>query len=406
MDAFRLALGFVAALSMISGLECSPQGKAAVRKAPKEAPLIQAEPPRSRFLPSPDGHPRWSWPGMAHFDHVLADTRRDATPIRLALGRLEKHLDGENDTIDGVVLAISPEPGGATFELRVELAETDEAYEKARFWSHRGWTLATGTLADAEDGSPLVFEKETARIRLEPTYVSPDRALLDSIDDWAYVRALLESEPPVYEQGSTKQDEFADKEEEIAAARREGKNEQALALYRVWRPIGRCSMDSRPAEVARDYAELCYEMGKLGCFLQLQVQIMGNQFNRVAYSSYGEAAASTQAERLVETGLDVDIFLSGLALRFGGVSRRAELAPYRLARSIKEAYQTDVVAERLATWVKDPDFDEYNRLSAVEMLSLLERDALVSDEELTPISLTYRKLEREREEARAKDSSK
>ncbi len=396
MGHFRLALGFVAAISTVSGLECSPRGRVAERK---EAPLIQAEPKRTLYAPGPDGHPRWHWPGMGHFDHTLADTRRDATPIRLALGRIEKHVDGENETVDGVVLAIAPEAGKKTFEIRVELAETDAKYQKARFWSTEGWTLVTGPLSEADETTPLVFEKDTARVRFEPTYLSPDRATLEAIDDYSYVKALLESDPPVYEKAPADLDDN-DTESKINAARIAGDQEKMLALYRVFRPTGRCSMDERPAEIARDYAELCYNMGKLGCFLQLQVQIMGNSFNRVAYSSYGEAAASTHAERLAETGLDVDAFLAGLALHFGGVSRRREIAPYRLARSIQEAGQTELVSERLAAWVKDPEFDEYNRLVVVELLSLLEREAMVDDEDLPEIPRMYRRLEREREQER------
>lgn len=409
MDKFRLALGFVAAISTVSALECSPRGKGALRK---EAPLITAElkPERQkiRFERGPDGHPRWSWPGMGHFDHMLADTRRDATPIRLALGRLEKHLDGQHAVVDRVVLSMTPETSGKTFSLGVELAETDRAYDEARFYSREGWELETGPLADAEAGMPLVFAKGTSRIRFEPTYISPDTALLDSIDDWAYVRALLESDPPVYDDGDVPGDRHSldvDHEDEIAAARAAGDNEKALSIYRTWRPMGRCSMDDRPAKVAREYAELCYDLGKLGCFLQLQVQIMGDRFYRVAWSTYGEEAASTQAERLYETGLDVDVFLSGLALHFAGVSRRGEIGMRRLARSIKEAGQTDVVAARLAAWAKDPDFDEYNRLGAVQLLSHLDRDGMIDDDELPEIPRMWRALELARAEEAFKNAS-
>jgi hypothetical protein len=57
-------------------------------------------------------------------------------------------------------------------------------------------------------------------------------------------------------------------------------------------------MDTTPQEAARLYAELAYARGDLGKFLQLQVRIMGDQFERVAWSSFGEAAHSTEAERL------------------------------------------------------------------------------------------------------------
>ncbi|MDI1450493.1 hypothetical protein [Polyangium sp. 6x1] len=374
----RLALFLGAAFSVVAGLECKPSPHASSKKQP-EAPLITAE-ARPRFPRSPHANPRWSWPGMAQFQSAYDQADRQAKPIRLVYGRLVKDADGDHAEVDDVVLSIEREAEGETHELQVEFAATDEAYDQARLWNRHGWKLATGPMERAAAGVPLVFERGSSRVRIEPTYVSSEgRIPMEALDAWSYVAALLASDPPVYDANRASFEE--DAAEKIAAARAAGDKEKALSYYRVWRPMGRCSMDSRPAQVAREYAELCYEMGKLGCFLQLQLRIMGDQFARVAYSSYGEASHATEAERLTETGLDVDTFLLGLALRFSGVSREGELGGSRLVRSIKESGRAAPIAARLATWAKDATFDEYSRLTATQIVALLEEDAALADEE-------------------------
>jgi hypothetical protein len=145
-------------------------------------------------------------------------------------------------------------------------------------------------------------------------------------------------------------------------------------------------MDERPAQVARAYADLCYRVGKLGCFLQLQIRIMGDQFDRVAYSSYGEAAHETESKRLAETGLDVDRFFRGLLVHFAGVERRGELGPWRLARSIQESGRTGSLVPALARMAESPDLDEYNRLRATQVLALMNEIAGVNEARLPATS--------------------
>ena len=374
----RFAIVFGAALSVVAGLECTPSRSSSSKKKPN-APLIMAE-ERPRFPRSPHANPRWPWPGMAHFQSAYEQAERQAKPLRLVYGHIVKDVDGDHAEVDDVVLSVAREAEVETYELRVEFAATDDAYGQARLGSRSGWTLATGPMERAAAGVPLVFEKGTSRIRIEPAYVSSTgRISMEALDTWSYVAALLATDPPVYDDEQATYEEEAG--EKLAAARAAGDKEKALSYYRIWRPMGACSMDSRPAQVAREYAELCYEMGKLGCFLQLQLRIMGDRFDRVAYSSYGEAAHATEAERLTETGLDVDTFLLGLVIRFGGVSREGELGGHRLVRSIKESGRAESIAARLAAWAKDATLDEYNRLTATQILALLEDDAALEDEE-------------------------
>lgn len=136
-------------------------------------------------------------------------------------------------------------------------------------------------------------------------------------------------------------------------------------VFRHYRPVGRCSMDTAPAEQARQYADFCFDRGDLGCFLQLQVRIMGDQFDRVAWSSYGEAQARTQVDRLADTGADVRRFLRGLLFRLPG-ERAVEINAPRLARSMVESKTDAAFLKELPQLAADPALDPLNRLRATQ----------------------------------------
>jgi hypothetical protein len=211
---------------------------------------------------------------------------------------------------------------------------------------------------------------------------------------------LLAADPPVYDELPV-YDEMSDskREAEIEAAKAAKDWTKAMALFRSWRPVGRCSMDDRPAEVARDYAELCYDQGKLGCFLQLQVRIMNNGFERVAYSSYGDAAANTQSERLLDTGLDAEEFFLGLAVQFGNLRRIDEMNRWRLARSIEESGAAPSVVRRLVAWAHDPEFDAYNRFRLVQLVAYLNAETQLDESRLSDIDRIWLEEERKEKEA-------
>ncbi len=121
---------------------------------------------------------------------------------------------------------------------------------------------------------------------------------------------------------------------------------------------------------ARRYAELCFVAGRLGCFLNLQVLIMGDSFERVAYSSYGEADHTTESERLRDIGIDVQRFLRGLMYQFNASGiERPEIDPWRLARSIREAQLGQTMTTFLRDEAKRRNLDPTNRLRAAQTLA-------------------------------------
>lgn len=159
----------------------------------------------------------------------------------------------------------------------------------------------------------------------------------------------------------------------IEAWAQKNKGDDALfASFATVRPMGTCSMDTTPQDAARLYAELAFARGDLGKFLQLQLRIMGDQFERTAWSSYGEAAHTTEAARLASTGIDLDQFLLGLVVRTPGLEDG--LDPWRLARSIREAGRAAALVPKLEALATSPALDAYNRLRATEVWFFVQDD--------------------------------
>lgn len=358
--------------------------------------------PKLAFLQKPqkDGvEKKWKWPSLDVFEtRWTVDT---SPVIRLVRGKLTR---GETVTKTRVVLAVWPTEGGV--ELGVVDADDQDAYYTARGTLAGVWTAPTlrpGKLRFVQGDTTLVLDAD---------YVSPARAKgAAAWTDWTYTTTLVQPKRPIrvdtgldrYQHEMSEatkanwekveklvraDDEAAVEllwtivkdndtgpaswhwEKALAFARQ---HDKALAreIYARYSPVGRCSMDSRPQEVAREYADLCFEMKDLGCTLSLSVQIIGDQFNRVAYSSYGEAAHATGAERLAETGLDTPRFLRGLLFQFAGGDERRELYPWRLSRAMIEAGETARFEALLTGIATDDDVDEHNRFRATATLTYL-----------------------------------
>jgi len=112
---------------------------------------------------------------------------------------------------------------------------------------------------------------------------------------------------------------------------------------------------------------------------------MGDQFERVAYSAFGEAAQMTQSNRLRNISIDAARFMRGLVFRFGvpGVQRR-ELETWRLARSMNEAGLAREMKAFLKTAAARPALDTYNRMRAAETYVYLRLQTEPPDDGLLP----------------------
>lgn len=151
-----------------------------------------------------------------------------------------------------------------------------------------------------------------------------------------------------------------------------------LAIHRRYRPYGGCSMDRRPQEVAQAYAEQCYAAGDLECFVRLEADVIGDRFERVSYSSFGEATRTTGVESLARAGIDIPRFLVGALLRFdarradGQPVVRDEISLHAVAKAMRE-WDGMALEQDLRALAESPALDAYNRLRAAWALSYLLR---------------------------------
>jgi hypothetical protein len=350
-------LAALAALGALTGaLECRPVGHRSYGPWPVAVVDRPSNPPK-----------RWSWPTSPAFQGAASMAGLGATTIRVVRGRVVRPLA---PALDGVTVALAPT--GDTFDAWLLLAGGNDRWG-ASIHPESGWILTSGSLDRPWTGElelSVPGTRETLRIEsAEVRRGGPPHPA--ALADWTYVAALLGEGDTVYEE---KAGDLGDADEGIAAAIARGDQEGALSIYRRFRPRGACSMDERPARVARAYADLCFDVGRLGCFLQLQVQIMGDRFDRVAYSSYGEASHATEADKLADTGVDVERFFRGLTIQLAGVKRRGELGTWRLARSIKESGSAGSILPAIATMAADPGLDEHNRLRAAQVVVMATDD--------------------------------
>lgn len=249
--------------------------------------------------------------------------------------------------------------------------------ELAEGWSTKA---TTGTLWELEHwGQRGTFTVEER--------LSSEMSDVDLIP-WTYATTLLESSGPLYDEGAGRDEQLFEvllglktPDEVQAWVKAHAADDALYARFRQFRPMGSCSMDTTPQEAARLYAEVAYARGDLGRFLQLQVRIMGDQFERTAWSSYGEAAHETEASRLLSTGIDVDQFLLGLLISQPG--RQDGLGPWRFARSVREAQRQSTIVPVLKRLVAASTSDPFTRLRATQAL-LYVSDAFQSPKRTAP----------------------
>jgi len=341
----------------------------------RKAPTIEASDALFARLVTEDSEAqkRWSWPEPQGFRDAWTDASQHARPIRLVRGALS--FSGERDaSANDNILSVAPM--GDTFDLVVEAAADGDRRSKVFIYHASGWRLTEGSLDPTFFFSTLVFQREGEEVRVKPTYLST-RAPVDgsALLDWTYAAALLGFERPVYDgdisPAEREEAEVQKKEVLLQRAILAGDDALALSMYRRFRPAMRCSMDEYPTTAARSYADFCGRIGALGCFLQLQVQTLGQQSAGSASPAEVERLR-TVTSRLHDSGLDVDRFLRGLALRYGGVKHRTEITDGSLARAALELGRGDAFAAAFTRIAEDRRLDDYNRLRATKLLAYLQ----------------------------------
>ncbi len=130
-------------------------------------------------------------------------------------------------------------------------------------------------------------------------------------------------------------------------------------------PVGECSADATPQNTARLFAELALARKDWPTFVDLQLRLMADQFERAAWSNFAEARNPTGAAQLLESPVDVDRLLMGLVTQDPG--SEVALDAWRLARAIREAGRAETLLPKLEALAVLPQLDAYNRFRATEV---------------------------------------
>ncbi len=376
----------------------------------------------------------WSWPDAGQFQDRL---EAEAAPVELVAGQLRwQQREGAAKWIAarlaaGERLSRIVGQGEARFGLVSHAAAPSGEATLSYDDLSSGRNLGAQSWVRHADGDLVVFAGDSGFLLVSQARSAPAATPGGQAwQDWVYATTLMNSDPPVYgpQRGKNRGTKAADtlwpklqrwmkqpklglKKVRAADLSVFGDRDRRLATLAVWlegqgdragaielrerfTPVGRCSMDRAPAFAMERYGDLCFQDGRIGCFLQLQVRVMGDRFERAIWSSYGEAAADTRVGRLSQAGIDVRRFLRGLLVDYAVDGRKGEwIGRWRLVRAMKESgLQAEFTAdlERLA---QDPELDGLNRLRATQALWLMLRraesqDAATVAAHLAPLKLT------------------
>ncbi|MBL8952135.1 MAG: hypothetical protein JNK82_15235 [Myxococcaceae bacterium] len=296
---------------------------------------------------------KWSWPEPQAFDAAWQGRLEAGSSFTVLTGDLvaleNQRYDAKSSELVDLpapawaqldsAVARDPERGCRAPGLRLidRRGRLEPVLESHSWCAGRAWKVVeaepdTYLLEGAGYGKTVARFTVTSRLAAQAV---PEHYLTD----WTYAATLLAPQP---------------------------EGAKLIAEYEQSAPMGRCSMDTAPARHAQQFAERCYRLGELACFLQLQLRVIGDQFNRVAWSSYGEASHPTHAGRLETTGIDVDRFLRGLVVQVPG-DRPSELGPSRLARALIETGRREAFEATLVAMAQDPALDAFNRLRALQV---------------------------------------
>ncbi len=367
----------------------------------------------------------WSWPAASRFETTLETPARTSTTALGKVFTLERdgvgadvaRMVANGKSLADIAAWVEASAGSKTYAEAVAVAELppsgpgsvsiDTLRWGSRFGDATDWTVHT-------KGDVALMVAAGRVVAITDAAIAPHGKLHPGAwVDWVYATTLMQSDPAVYDadrgthegndavnekwealekamvKGAKEGlaayegfpvDQLGDRDWRLGTLARfltgAGRPDEAIRVYRRFAPVGRCSMDRAPANTAQAYADTCYERGHIGCFLQLQVRIMGDRFERAVWSSYGERAASTNVSRLSDAGIDVRRFLRGLLVDFTVAGPKREwIGRWRLVRSMKESGMGADFVRELEGLATDTELDGYNRLRATQALWLMWRRA-------------------------------
>lgn len=169
-------------------------------------------------------------------------------------------------------------------------------------------------------------------------------------------------------------------ENAIAWASAAGEVELEFELRRRYRPIGRCSQDTRPMEVADAFGDFCLANGQLGCATTLLVRDMGWRYDRVSDLWIDGQPSQYQSpiEEMAEL-VDVTRFVPGLLVRDTSPDALVLTSPF-LALGVAGSEWSESIGAQLEAWMVDDRIDTLHRtMLASAWVSLQVEEGVPAD---------------------------
>lgn len=138
----------------------------------------------------------------------------------------------------------------------------------------------------------------------------------------------------------------------------------AYEIHRRYRPMGRCSRDSRPQSTKQTFAKVCDELSRPRCFLSLSTELLGYRHSRRSDMWIGGKPVSYKSPIAdLPSDLDTELFLLGLLVDYPGTDRNenAGISPRFFALAQDNGQHTKSLDATLVRWLQNPDTDAWNR---------------------------------------------
>ncbi|MDM1375280.1 hypothetical protein [Myroides marinus] len=127
--------------------------------------------------------------------------------------------------------------------------------------------------------------------------------------------------------------------------------------------IGSCSMDESPNVQAKNIAILAAETNNWKIFLKAHLDILNDNFERVAWSNMAEAYRQTYIQELETLNINtIDLILGTVFLYDNPAKNHYFGNIYRLSRAISEAQKQQEFEREILEIIEDNELDTLNRL--------------------------------------------
>lgn len=147
----------------------------------------------------------------------------------------------------------------------------------------------------------------------------------------------------------------------LEEAKRLGEVDLTYQMYRRYRPVGRCSHDTRPIETKKEFASFCSKHGKFGCQLKLMTDLMAYRVQRVSDLWLGGKPVSYESPiEALDALVEIEPFMIGLLISYPTQQRTAGIRPHFFALGLAESDYAAPIKEALGEYLASGTLDPAN----------------------------------------------